>query len=726
MRATYEDAATAGRLVSGRYRLLSPIGRGAMGIVWRGHDELLDREVAVKEVRAAGLGGGGAAGLGGGGAAGLGGPADGLGGGPAGLGGGGLHGSDATAPGSGAAGDSVYQRTLREAKAAARLNHPGVVTVFDVVEEDGSPWIVMELVPARSLDRAVAEDGPLRPQQAARVGAHLLSALACAHEAGVLHRDVKPGNVLLGPDDRTVLTDFGIATFAGDPALTQAGMVFGTPGFTAPERLRGEGATPASDLWSLGATLYTAVEGRGPFERAGGSAAIMAGVVGEPAPRAPSSGPLAPVIDALLQADPARRPDAATTARLLADAAAEAEPGSVHRDLKVSHGAPAFGDVREFPSDLAYPADLPASVALPDLMDPPAPGDLPAFTDPPRFLDAPGWPDGSGFPEVAASAGAAGPTVAGSVAAGPAGAGPGATGPGATGPGAAGLAAGSGAAGRGAAGRDATSRPRGHRARMAALTAVAVTVAALAGWFAYPRPHDTAASGSPPATLAPAAPGARPRPGDVGSAAQGTASTGTGHGSATGAAAGAGASGRTGPGSTGSGSTGSGPATGGAPTATPPAGYQWYQVTAASAGTAAGFEIAIPATWQASAPGLDNYLRPPAGSAFIEVSLAPFTYARPLREATFRQAQAIREDLYPGYRFVALTSGTLLGAPDAVWRFSWRGTGAARVEVLELLVSIDTTAGTQPYALTVSAPAVTFPAALAIFRQVVATFKPLP
>ncbi|HTS99375.1 MAG TPA: serine/threonine-protein kinase [Streptosporangiaceae bacterium] len=656
---TDEDAATAGRLVSGRYRLLSPIGRGAMGIVWRGHDELLDREVAVKEVRAAGPGGG-----------------------AAGPGGGGLRDSDATAPGGGTAGDSVYQRTLREAKAAARLTHPGVVTVFDVVEEDGGPWIVMELVPARSLDRAIAEDGPLRPHQAALVGAHLLSALACAHEAGVLHRDVKPGNVLLGPDDRTVLTDFGIATFAGDPALTQAGMVFGTPGFTAPERLRGEGATPASDLWSLGATLYTAVEGRGPFERPGGSAAIMAGVAGEPAPRAPSAGPLAPVIDALLQADPARRPDAATTARLLADAAADAEPGWAHRDLKVSHDAPAFGDVREFPCDLAYPADLPASVALPDLMGPPAPGELPAFTNPPRFLDAPGWPDGSGFPGAAASAGAAG--------------------------------------------RDATSRPGGHRARMAAITAVAVTVAALAGWFAYPRPHNTAASGSPPATAAPAAPAARPRPGDAASAARGTASTGTGHGSAAGAAAGAGASGSTGSASTGSGSTGSGPATGGAPTTTPPAGYQWYQVTAASAGTAAGFEIAIPATWQASAPGPDNYLRPPAGSAFIEVSLAPFSYARPLRQATFLQAQAIRADLYPGYRLIALTSQTLLGAPDAAWRFSWRGAGAGRVEVLELLVSIDTTAGTQPYALTVSAPAVTFPAALTIFRQVVATFEPLP
>src|ERR1700733_6214557 len=274
------------RLVAGRYRLEQPIGRGAMGTVWRGRDVLLDRDVAIKEVRSCAL----------------------------------------ATP---AESQDAYLRTLREAKAAARLNHPAAGTVFDVFEEHGTPWIVMELVSARSLDRLVAEDGPLRPRQAARLGEHLLSALACAHAAGVLHRDVKPANVLVAGGAgagamgggagaggagaevaAAVLTDFGIATMAGDPALTQVGMVFGTPGFTAPERLHGDPATPASDLWSLGATLYMAVEGRGPFERPGGSAAIIAGVAGEPAPRAPSAGPLGPVIDALLQADPARRPGA--------------------------------------------------------------------------------------------------------------------------------------------------------------------------------------------------------------------------------------------------------------------------------------------------------------------------------------------------------------------------------------------------------------------------------
>src|SRR5580693_772376 len=269
----------SGRLIAGRYRLQGQIGRGAMGIVWRGRDELLARDVAVKEVQI-------------------------------------------TARASAAEAENIYQRTLREARAAARLSHPAVVTVFDVVEEDGSPWIVMELVHARSLDRVIIERGPLTPLQAAELGATLVGALASAHAAGVLHRDVKPSNVLVTDDGRVVLTDFGIAKFAEDPGNTQAGMVVGTPGFTAPERVRGGSATPASDLWSLGATLYAAVEGRGPFERPGGSMAIIAGVAAEEAPRAPSAGPLAPVIEALLSRDPAQRPDAARTSALLADAVA--------------------------------------------------------------------------------------------------------------------------------------------------------------------------------------------------------------------------------------------------------------------------------------------------------------------------------------------------------------------------------------------------------------------
>lgn len=262
------------RLVGGRYRLASPIGRGAMGVVWSARDELLDRDVAVKEVRL-----------------------------PPSV-------SDAERR-------NGYQRTLREARTAARLSHPAVAAVYDVVEELGRPWIVMELVRGRSLDQVVARDGPLSPERAADVGRQLLAALAAAHAAGVLHRDVKPSNVLLSPDGRTVLTDFGIATVEGDPSLTQTGMVMGSPGFLAPERVRGGIATPASDLWSLGATLYAAVEGQGPYDRRGGAMTTMAAVVMEDPPPPRAAGPLAGVISALLARDPAARPTAAAAARIL-------------------------------------------------------------------------------------------------------------------------------------------------------------------------------------------------------------------------------------------------------------------------------------------------------------------------------------------------------------------------------------------------------------------------
>src|SRR5712691_684479 len=272
-------SAMTGRVIAGRYRLAEPIGRGAMGVVWRAKDQLLDRDVAIKEVRF-----------------------------------------------NEALGDveraNAYKRTLREARTAARLSHRGVVTVFDVAEEDGRPWIVMELIRSRSLDELLATDGPLPPGRVARIAQQLLSALAHAHSAGVLHRDVKPSNVLIaigGFDERAVLTDFGIAQFEGDPRLTQTGMVIGSPGFTAPERIRGGDATPASDLWSLGATVYAACEGRGPYEQRGGAITTMTAIINEDAPVAPSADRLAPVIAALLRRDPMRRPSASVAANMIAE-----------------------------------------------------------------------------------------------------------------------------------------------------------------------------------------------------------------------------------------------------------------------------------------------------------------------------------------------------------------------------------------------------------------------
>jgi serine/threonine protein kinase len=268
----------AGQPLAGRYHLLASLGRGGMGVVWRARDGMLDRDVAVKEVLC-----------------------------PPGL--------------TPAEQQVLFQRTVREARAAARLHHPAVVTVFDVIEEDGRPWIVMEFVPSRSLAETIHEDGPLQPREAARVGLQVLGALTSAHAAGILHRDVKPGNVLLGADGRVVLTDFGIATLQGDATLTSSSGVIGSPAYIAPERTRGGPAEPASDLWSLGITLYAAVEGRTPYERDGAIPTLFA--VATEAPDPPrQAGPLTPVLDGLLRRDPATRLSADDT-RLLLGAVAD-------------------------------------------------------------------------------------------------------------------------------------------------------------------------------------------------------------------------------------------------------------------------------------------------------------------------------------------------------------------------------------------------------------------
>jgi hypothetical protein len=266
-----------GRLVGGRYRLTAVVGRGGMGTVWRAHDEVLDRDVAVKEVLL-----------------------------PPGL--------------EEAEQNVLYQRTYREARASARLNHPGVVTVHDVVREDGRPWIIMQLVRARTLQEIIDQDGPLPPTRVAELGQQVLEALNHAHAAGILHRDVKPSNVMITADGRAVLTDFGIAQMPGEVTLTQTGLVMGSPAYIAPERAQGDAAIPASDLWALGATLYTAVEGRSPYERGDAMAALAAALTEDPPPPR-RAGRLGPVIEGLLVRDPARRMPAAAALPLLADVA---------------------------------------------------------------------------------------------------------------------------------------------------------------------------------------------------------------------------------------------------------------------------------------------------------------------------------------------------------------------------------------------------------------------
>jgi serine/threonine protein kinase len=210
----------------------------------------------------------------------------------------------------------LRERTLREARAAARLEHPCVVTVHDVVEDDGQPWLVMERVQARSLQRRLEETGPLPPATVARIGLDVLSALEVAHKAGIVHRDVKPANVLVTEDGHACLTDFGIATTTEDSSLTTEGTVLGSPSYMAPERAQGQPPSPAIDLWSLGATLYTAVEGRLPFDRGEPMATLLAVVSDPPAPMR-AAGPLEPVLRGLLTKDPAARLSAAEARRQL-------------------------------------------------------------------------------------------------------------------------------------------------------------------------------------------------------------------------------------------------------------------------------------------------------------------------------------------------------------------------------------------------------------------------
>jgi serine/threonine protein kinase len=277
------DTGPRTRLVAGRYALSEVLGRGGMGTVWLATDRVLEREVALKEVTFS---------------------MD-------------LTDEERTI---------LRERTMREARAAARLDHPCVTTVYDVVEEDGKPWLVMELVSARSLQEILEAQGPLPPAAVARIGLDVLAALDAAHRAGIVHRDVKPANVLVGRNGHACLTDFGIATTTGDSSLTTQGALIGSPSYMAPERVNGEEPRPPVDLWSLGATLYTAVEGRPPFARGEAMATMMSVVSEHPAPML-RAGPLEPVLRGLLTKDPATRSAAEQTRRQLDGVLAGPPPG---------------------------------------------------------------------------------------------------------------------------------------------------------------------------------------------------------------------------------------------------------------------------------------------------------------------------------------------------------------------------------------------------------------
>jgi hypothetical protein len=682
----------AGRLIGGRYRLQEPLGRGAMGIVWRGRDELLARDVAVKEVQV-------------------------------------------TTQATPAEAEVIYQRTLREARTAGRLSHPGVVKVFDVVEEGGSPWIVMELVQARSLDQVITEDGPLPPEQAADLGASLISALAAAHASGVLHRDVKPSNVLVTSEGRTVLTDFGIATFAEDLALTQAGMVVGTPGFTAPERIRGEIATPAADLWSLGATLYAAVEGRGPFDRAGGSSVISTGVANEDAPRAPSAGPLGPVINALLSRDPGTRPDASTAERMLTDAATAArtgprpfqagrpaaeagrEPGS-GEDATTDGAGTAVGAVAGAAvGAVAGAAGTDGALAVAS--------EASGGSGSSRVLDpasgpVPWGPLRPGYPGAAAG-GPDGPDLGGT---------------------------GDGTGGSAGEGGIMPAEPRwrspGRWRLMAAAGGVAaLVVAAIVTWniFQHSGPASALGSTVPPGTAAGAS-----GPGGSSSGSQPSAGSHNGSpGSAIGGTSGTHTSPTTGKGSPEAGSPS--PTSGGSPSGSPspsptptpstgptlPAGYRWDKFTPAQLGAVAGFKIGMPDLWTQSVSPPVAHLDQAVRGFHLAVDLSYWLYTNPLREAQYLQSQAAAAHKNHGYKKLLLTTtnftslGGFRSATAAELKYSWNTATLGYNETeLIILVTLQTTAGAQPYEFELSAPTQTFGSARAVLTTAIPTFRPLP
>ena len=725
--------ADTGRVIAGRYRLEAPIGRGAMGIVWRARDQLLDRDVAVKEVQIAET-----------------------------L-------TDAERA-------NAYQRTLREAKTAARLNHPAVVTVYDVCEDEGRPWIVMQLVSAQSLDQVLAASGPLSPRRAAEMARQLLSALSVAHAAGVMHRDVKPSNVLLGSDDRAVLTDFGIATFQGDPKLTQTGMVMGSPGFTAPERIRGEDASPASDLWSLGATLFAAVEGHGPFEKRGGAITTMSAIINEDAPEAPTAGALGPVIAALLRREPADRPDASAATRmindvlpLLAERPSAAPAGYEATALSASsRPAPPQSDWAQ--PDRAQPDRSQPDRAQPDWGQPdwgqsdwaqpgsPQPGPVPPRLPQPAetsldFASAEQTigkePPAAGTDPLAgglASDAQTAPTAPQPVLGDP---------PRYPPPGSSwGQGAGTGYPPGASAGS--AARPEGPPADFsswydpAPRSGAAAQAGSGSAWSGSASSASQAGSGaaqapqpgygpapwSGSASQQPPDPAPRRRRSGAGwkIAIAALAIIGAGAGAATVVLLHQNHSGSPQGGTSASGSAATLPSAKNAPqivnainmaaTGPLPSGFTSISQPA-SANETAGFSLAAPTNWTESTSGYQTYLKDPAEpNTNILIDLTPHTYPNDmLREARYVAARSISG--FPGYQQLGLAAINIRGTPGSFWKFTWDKAGVQQ-EAIDLLFVLHTSAGPQSYALYMTAPENIFAQIRPIFDEEVETFATVP
>ena len=651
-----------GHVVAGRYRLISALGNGGMGTVWLAEDDVLSRQVAVKEVSP---------------------PAD-------------MTDHER---------EQLRERTLHEARTAARLSHPNVVTIYDVVEDDGRPWIVMELVPSRSLRDLVDAEGPLTPQHAAGVGLQILAALSAAHALGIMHRDVKPGNVLIDAGGRAVLADFGIARTQDSPALTTSGMIVGSPSYIAPERARGERGGPESDLWSLGATLYALVEGRPAYDRQGALPTLMAVVNEDPDP--PSrAGALWPVIRGLLDHVPSRRLGPAEAGRMLREVAEESGgPGTAALPTLVEGTVPDADAGRARPGGRlesaertrtlrpwdAVPPDGPNLSPGPREPDPGAPPDEPDQGPPPHEPDQgpppdegepevlaqePGPDSRPGEPQAAVLVPAEDPALREQQDRGhePASA-------------EAGLVPGLPA-------RPATapkSRETGrapHRRRLTWMLAAAAALILVAGVVAaalIATSHRASlatgnkgrSSGRPGSSQVPShKPSASPST----PAASPTPSPATG-------------SGPLGP-------------------AVIPAGYHEFR-------NATGFSIAVPDGWRVSHQGHYVYLLPPSGADFLLIDQSDHPQPNPLQD--WQQQEANRESTYPGYHRVRLQAVRYAQAEKAAdWEFTYYHQG-----VLTHVLNRNVLANARhAYALYWSTPESQWAQSWHIFKVLEETFRP--
>jgi serine/threonine protein kinase len=597
-----------------------------MGTVWLASDELLARDVAVKEVRW-----------------------------PPQLG-------DVER-------DNLRQRALREAQTAARLDHPNIARVYDVVEEDDRPWIVMQLIPYRSLRDAVLEAGRLPPRRTAQVGLRILAAIQAAHAAGVLHRDVKPGNVLLGPEDHTVLTDFGMAIADGSPTLTTSGLLIGSPSYMAPERARGEFATAAADMWSLGATLYATVEGRPPFDREGALAVLTAVVSMEPDP--PShAGMLWPAISGLLRKDPAQRLDAEQAGRLLAqvadgtDLAPAESTAPLDNDLasRTLQTALPFADAPSLPEPEVPEPEIPEpevpepeipepEVPEPEIPEPEVPEPQVPEPEKPAAVEEPAKPDEPDDvrPEPqeppAQDTGPAEPLEPAEPAPADAGS---------------------------------PRLPRLSRSWLLAGAGALAAAAVIATVVLLPGAGPGHSQAAPPA---------RPSPS-------------RGHPTAT-ASPSASTSAR-------SGST----AADGASNVLP-AGFTWYH-------DPTGFSIAMPDGWHVSHQGHLVYIQDPASNRFLIVDQTSQPQSNALDD--WRQQEAARISTYPDYHRIRLQAVRYAQAEQAAdWEWSYVDSGTL-THVLNRNILVDSR---QAYALYWSTPQAQWQASYHYFQAFAATFHPV-